>query len=282
MNFTKVTEITKASNTSFFYSFLLLPKAKQNAIYSIYAFCRISDDIVDEKAEIDSKLKNLRKWQEAFLNALENGTQDEVLAPVVHSIKKFGISEKHFLDLLDGMEMDLKEVRFTSFEELYDYCYKAASTVGLMCAEVFGYKNEKMKKYAEFLGVALQLTNIIRDVKPDAQRGRIYLPKEDLEKFGISESEILTLQTSSKLQELLRFEGNRAKDYFLKALKNLVISDKRSFFAAEIMREIYYKLLLQIEKSNYSVLTFRPSLNKITQLKIALKVWFSCKFSFSR
>ncbi|KAA3605599.1 MAG: squalene synthase HpnD [Calditrichaeota bacterium] len=282
MDFTKVTEITKASNTSFFYSFLLLPKAKQNAIYSVYAFCRISDDIVDDEAEREIKLKNLKNWRESFLDALKNGTKDEILAPVVHSIKKFNISEKHFLDLLDGMEMDLNEVRFSTFEELYDYCYKAASTVGLMCAEIFGYKNEKMKKYAEFLGVALQLTNIIRDVKPDAQRSRIYLPKEDLEKFGVSENEILSLQTTSKFQELLRFEGNRAKEYFLKALKNLVISDKKSFFAAEIMREIYYRLLLQIENSNYSVLTFRPSLNKITQVKIALKVWFSCQFSFSK
>ncbi|MCC7431583.1 squalene/phytoene synthase family protein, partial [bacterium] len=259
MDYSKVNEITKASNTSFYYSFSLLPKEKRNAIHSVYAFCRISDDIADGNENQKLKLENLILWEKSFLEALKNKTNDSVLAPVCYSIDKFKIPEKYFLELLDGMKMDLQKVRFETFSELYDYCYKAASTVGLICAEIFGYKNEKMKKYAEFLGIALQLTNILRDVKTDSQNGRIYLPLEDLRKFGVLENEILSLKESKNLEELLKFETSRAKDYFVKALENLVSSDRKSFFAAEIMREIYFRLLLQIENNNYKVLSFKPS-----------------------
>ena len=176
--------ITRNSKTNFYYSFSLLPKHQRSAINTVYAFCRCTDDIVDEGEDREAKSAMLKRWA----HELELGLRNESRFPLLNQLnaiaQKFHIPVTHFFDLIDGMQMDLDKQRYETFDELFEYCYKVASTVGLMCSEIFGYKNERTKQYAINLGIALQLTNILRDVRHDAEKGRIYLPLEDLRRFG--------------------------------------------------------------------------------------------------
>ena len=188
-------EITQSSKTNFLYSFSLLPKEKYEAINTVYAFCRQTDDIVDN--EMDStelKFKKIRDWKNEFELALTGTSSYALLNQVTKIIKKFNIPVEPFFELIKGMEADLQVSRYKDFNTLYQYCFRAAATVGLMCIEIFGYKTENAKQYAVNLGIALQLTNILRDIKFDALNGRIYLPEEDLKRFGYTEDDLMNFR----------------------------------------------------------------------------------------
>jgi phytoene synthase len=274
--------ITRSSNTSFYYSFAVLPKHKREAISAVYAFCRYTDDIVDEGTDQGRKVVLLRKWRMELGQALRGSSTFPLLNQLSATARKFNIPVDHFYDLIRGMEMDLGKTRYETFEELREYCYLVASTVGLMCRQIFGYKNESTREYAINLGIALQLTNILRDVKDDAKRGRIYLPREDLRQFGYTEEDLLAGRYTPAFVDLMRFECERARQYFDAARNALKDEDKYYFFAARIMWSIYAHLLRRIERSNYNVFGHRIALPRVLKLLIAFRYWLSHQLKYSR
>ena len=259
---------TRKSN--FLLPILFLPPPKREAIETIYAFCRYSDDIVDDEADVKEKYRRLLAWTNELQLALRGVSRFAMLNKLVSVIQKFHIPTQHFLDLLKGMEMDLVKDRYATFNELEQYCYRAASTVGLICAEVFGYHHQRTKQYAVNLGIALQLTNILRDIKTDAKKGRIYLPKEDLQRFGYSEEELMNSVYNDQFRALMKFECGRAHEYYRTAKSCLAEDDKPLFTAARAMGNIYYLLLLRIERANYDVFSKRIRLGSPVKLLVAM------------
>ena len=273
--------ITKNSNTSFYYSFAVLPKHKRDAISAVYAFCRYTDDIVDEGTDERRKFVMLRKWRMELGRALRGGSNYQLLNQLSSTARKFNIPVDHFYDLIQGMELDLVKRRYESFEELREYCYLVASSVGLMCRQIFGFKNESTREYAINLGIALQLTNILRDVKDDARRGRIYLPREDMRRFGYTEEDLLAGRYTPEFVNLMRLECERARMYFDAARTALKDEDKYFFFAARIMWSIYAHLLRRIERSNYNVFERRISLPRLLKVLITFRYWLSHRLKYS-
>lgn len=267
--------IAKKSKSSFYYAFNLLPESKRDAMNTVYAFCRKTDDIVDENNDpAEIKRASLTEWREEFEQAFAGNSKFSLLNSVASTISQFKIPTEHFFELIKGMEMDIYRNRYDTFEELELYCYRVASTVGLMCIEIFGYKDESAKEFARNLGLALQLTNILRDVKKDAANGRIYLPLEDLERFNYSEREVLNGNYNNNFVRLMEFESERAKEYFRLATGHLNPIDKPSMFAARAMQHIYYRLLSRIISNNYDVYTREIKVSKFEKVGISLGVWF--------
>ena len=273
--------LTKESNTSFYYSFLLLPREKREAIHTVYAFCRYTDDIVDEEPDERRKVVLLRKWRKELGLALRGTSAYPVLNQLNVIARRFNIPVDHFYDLIRGMEKDLTKTRYETFDELKEYCTLVASSVGLMCRQIFGYRNESTRDYAVKLGIALQLTNILRDVKDDAKRGRIYIPREDLRRFGCSEEDILNCRYTPEFVNLMRFEVKRASDYFDSARGVLQDDDKYFFFAARIMWSTYAHILHRIELRNYNVFERRISISKLLKLLITFRYWLSHRLKYS-
>ncbi len=270
---TNIIEKNKKSN--FYYSFLMLPKPKREAINVVYAWCRIADDIVDEEASVSTKYQRLVHWGKEFELGLAGTSQYQLVNKLAQIIKRFNIPLDHFEELIKGMEMDLVKTRYETFRDLKEYCYRVASTVGLICTEIFGYKHEEAKEYSVNLGIALQLTNILRDVAVDAKKGRIYLPQEDLDRFGYSEAELFAGKYNVKFQRMMQFQAERARSYFAEAMKHLSEEDKPLFIAALIMQEIYFRLLQDIEYAEYNVFKNRITVSNSKKLLISANVWWS-------
>ena len=267
-------EISKKSKSSFYYAFNLLPANKRDAMTTLYAFCRETDDIVDENNFSDEvKYEALRKWRLELENSLVGNSSLPLLNSLSKTIKQFKIPVEPFFELIKGMEMDIQQSRYTTFDDLTQYCYRVAATVGLMSIEIFGYKNISTRKFAINLGLALQMTNILRDIKKDAKIGRIYLPLEDLKKFNYSEEDLFANVYNDNFVALMRYEANRAKDYFVKANRALDISDKPSMFAARAMQHIYFNLLKKMEAKNFNVFAENIKVGKAEKAAIAVGVW---------
>lgn len=265
--------LEKNKRSNFYYSFLLLPKPKRDAINVVYAWCRVADDIVDEEDSLTQKQKRLRWWAKEFDDAIQGVSRYPIVNKLVDIVRHFHIPLHHFHDLIRGMEMDLEKNRYQTFDELKTYCYHVASTVGLISTEIFGYKNNGAKEYAINLGIALQLTNILRDVVVDATKGRIYLPAEDMARFGYTEAELLSGMYNVQFQQLMKFETERAKQYFNQAIIHLSEEDKPLFIAALIMQEIYLQVLSDIEKVHYDVFSNHIRISKYKKVLIAFRVW---------
>lgn len=267
-------EISKKSKSSFYYAFNLLPEEKREAMNVVYAFCRKTDDIVDESNEdLNVKYDKLRKWRIEFERAFSGHSEFPLLNRLGKTISNFNIPLDPFFELIKGMEMDIQKDRYKSFDDLLLYCYRVASTVGLMTIEIFGYKNPSTKKFAVDLGIALQLTNILRDIGKDAEKGRIYLPQEDLKKFNYNESELMMKVYNNQFKELMIYESGRAKRYFESATSNLDLEDKKTMFAARAMQHIYYKMLGKIIAADYDVFNNNIKVTKFEKVGIALGVW---------
>jgi 15-cis-phytoene synthase len=266
-------QLTRKSRSNFYYAFLFLAKEKRQAMYAVYAFCRSVDDIADGSASVREKEMLLDNWRRELDRCYEGKPQHPITVKLAQSIEKFPIPKEYFQELLAGVEMDLFHHRYPTFRELYEYCYRVAGVVGLMCIEIFGYRNPKAKDYAVNLGVALQLTNIMRDLKVDADRGRIYLPQEELERFGYRDEELLRAAYTPAFIELMGFAGARARQYFQHARQLLAEEDRRSLLAAEIMGAIYYRLLETIEIAHYRVFDRTITLPTSYKLWIALSIW---------
>ncbi|MBR9974463.1 MAG: squalene/phytoene synthase family protein [Bacteroidetes bacterium] len=268
-------DITRKSKTNFMVSFAMLPEEKRDAIHTVYAFCRCTDDIVDEEGDDASKSATLMHWAEELEKGLRNQSSFPLLNRLSVITRRFNIPAVHFHDLINGMRMDLERTRYETFDELYEYCYNVASTVGLMCSEIFGYTNERTRQYAVDLGIALQLTNIVRDVKADAAIGRIYLPKEDFERFGYSYNELLHSTYNEGFIRMMRFQTARAREFYQLARASLAYEDHAAFFAARIMDRIYYRILQKIEQKHFALFDEPISISTFSKFRLATVEYFS-------
>lgn len=266
--------IAKKSKSSFYYAFNLLPEPKRDAMNTVYAFCRKTDDIVDETEDsLDVKYEKLRRWRIEFEKAFIGHSEFPLLNKLGKTISNFNIPLDPFFELIKGMEMDIQRDRYRSFDDLQLYCYRVASTVGLMCIEIFGYKNPSTKSFAVDLGIALQLTNILRDIGKDAEQGRIYLPQDDLHQFNYNENDLMAKVYNDQFRDLMIYESARAKRYFNSATSHLDPEDKKTMFAARAMQHIYYKMLEKIIDADYDVYSNNIKVPTIEKVGIALGVW---------
>lgn len=274
-------QIAKKSKSSFYYAFNLLPASQREAMNNVYAFCRKTDDIVDEGQDNDEiKYQKLVRWRTEFEKAFKGNSELQLLNKLAGTISQFHIPIEHFFELIKGMEMDLQKKRYETFEDLRLYCYRVASTVGLMCIEIFGYKNKSALSFAENLGIALQLTNILRDVNKDAKGNRIYLPQEELRKFHYTESDLLNKKYNLHFISLMEFESNRAQEYFQRATDNLDLDDKASMFAARAMQHIYFRMLERIIHAKYDVFNQNIKVSTFEKVGISLGVWAKYKLVY--
>jgi len=275
-------------DTNFYYSFLVLPAAKRDAIVAVWDFCRAVDDAVDEIEEPGtgaaagrSAVEEVARWRREVAAVFEGGSpetpQGRALVPL---LKTFPLPRTAFDALIEGVEMDIGARRYETFADLYEYCIRVASAVGLMCLEIFGYEDPRSRQYATDLGVALQLTNILRDVPGDFERGRLYVPLEDLRRFGCTENDLRAEiehagagVRSPAVKELLRFQGMRARQYYARAAAALPRSDARRLVAAKIMGSIYSGLLTRIERADYDVFSRVVRIPRPQRALLALATW---------
>jgi len=265
---------TRESGSSFTLSFMFLPKDKRDAMTALYAFCREVDDVVDECTDYQIAQTKLAWWKHEIHRLFHETPQHPVtqaLKPVVNS---FGLQETHFNEIIDGMQMDTQYNRYADFEQLALYCYRVASVVGLLSAQIFGYTDRATLEYAHDLGMAFQLTNIIRDVGEDARRGRIYIPLDELEQAGVTEQQLLNSQASPQMQALLLKQIERAEMFYDKALSQLPAKDVRSQLPGLLMAAIYRALLQEIKPDPNLVLTHKIMLPPFRKLKLAVSAWF--------
>ena len=267
-------ELARKARTNFYVSFLAMPKAKREAMCVVYAFMRRSDDIADDAPNPAAASAGLRAWRETLTVALDGRETSEAILPALADVvKRYWIESRYLFELLDGTEMDQTKTRFESFEELYQYCYRVASCVGLVVMPIFGYSDKVALVPAEACGIAFQLTNILRDVKEDAGKGRSYLPAEDMRRFGVQEDDIMNSRYTPQFVELMRFEAQRARDYYAKAkpLLGMISPDSRGTLA--VMMEVYGGLLDRIEAREFRVFDGRVRLSGSEKLWIVLKNW---------
>jgi len=257
------------SGSSFYYSFRFLPELQRQAIIALYAFCREVDDTVDEISDTQLARTKLEWWREEVQRTFKGEATHPVGKSLQIALQNFDLHEEYFMEIIDGMAMDLDQFSYPEFKNLALYCHRAASVVGLLSVEIFGYKNRNTLKYAENLGMALQLTNIIRDVREDAERGRIYLPQDELQRFNIKSEDLLELKSTPELIELLKFQTERAKDYYQQAMHLLPQEDRYTQRTGLIMAAIYEATLDEIVKDNFQVMKHRVSLTPIRKLWIA-------------
>ncbi len=262
-----------SSGSSFYYSFLFLPPERRRAITALYAFCREVDDVVDECQDPSIASAKLVWWRMEVARLYEGKPEHPVTQALQAVLPQFNLPQEQLLEIIDGMEMDLTQTRYLDFKGLSLYCYRVASVVGLLAAEIFGYTDRRTQKYAHDLGMAFQLTNIIRDVGEDARRGRIYLPIEDLQKFDVKASEILNAQYSDKFRQLMEFQIARAEQYYEQAFAHLPAVDRRAQRPGLVMAAIYRALLDEIRRDGCKVLTQRTSLTPLRKLWLAVKTW---------
>jgi len=271
-DYARCADITRHASSNFYYAFMLLPLERRRALYAVYAFCRFVDDIADDES-IANPAELLARWREELRNVYAGTPTRPVSRALADNVVRFNIPQRYFDEVIDGVEMDLSRRRYETFDELILYCRRVASAVGLICIEVFGYSNPSTRVYAEKLGLAFQLTNIIRDVREDAQRGRIYLPLEDLHRFGVTESELLGGVYNDRFRALMAFEAKRARDLYNEAAHALPLEDRPAMLSAEAMRLIYSALLEQIVRSNYRVFDRRHRLSTPRKLYLVGRAW---------
>lgn len=258
-------QITRKSASNLALAFVLLPKDRRDAMATLYAFCREVDDVADEESvPVAERQAGLNRWKADIKRACEKGrpelTVNRELQPY---IEQYAIPLELFEELIRGVEMDLSIKRYETLAELEKYCYRVASVVGLLSIEVFGYRNPACKEYAYHLGLALQLTNILRDVRVDAERDRIYLPLEALRKHGVTEAEILEGRYSTRYRALAREIADRAIEHYRKARELLPREDRKSMIAAELMGAVYWRLLVKLEKQQFNV--FGPETTRLSK-----------------
>ena len=263
--------LARRSGSNFYYSFLFLPRRKREAMYALYAFCRTVDDAVDQGPPNPGEQRRiLAEWRGELRRAYEGHPSQPIAVHLAEVVRAFPIPRQHLEAILDGVEMDIDKRRYATFEELFEYCYRVAAAVGLASIEIFGYTDPRARDYAVNLGVALQLTNILRDLKTDAERGRIYLPLDELRRFGYGEEDLFHGRYTPAYLSLVRFQTDRAQAYYRAARAALPRIDRRRLAAAEIMGAIYRALLTEIEARQFRVFEERVRLSTPRKVAIAL------------
>ncbi|MGM0563434.1 MAG: presqualene diphosphate synthase HpnD [Pseudomonadota bacterium] len=260
---------TRSSGSSFYHSFRFLPGDKRLGMIALYAFCREVDDVVDETPEEATARHELDEWRQRVEDLYQGRAEHPVCVALADDLQRFDMKKEHFLELIDGMAMDLDQDRYANFSELALYCYRAASVVGLLTVEIFGYRDRGTLKYAHDLGMAFQLTNILRDVGEDAHRGRIYLPLDELERFGVPAAQLHLDQTTPEAQKLFAFQAERAERYYQQAFAALPECDRTNQRSGLIMAAVYHRLLQRMGECDYRILESRPNLSKWQKILIA-------------
>jgi phytoene synthase len=273
-------KLARATGSNFYYAFLFLPRAKREAIKNVYGFCRIIDDIVDEDATGRDPSAELDEWRDEIQACYQGLPSTPLGERLAESIAEFDLPKESFLDLIDGMEMDLEFHNYETFADLREYCYRVASAVGLICIEIFGYEQLRTRQYAVNLGLALQLTNILRDLKEDTARRRLYIPLEDQERFGYREREFQACLYNAPFIDMMKFQYDRATSYYDQAAASLAEEDRSSMFAAETMGAIYRELLEGISAVRFDVYRNRISVPKKRRVQLALKIWLRGKLGW--
>jgi len=285
-------QIARRTAKNFYYSFVVMPREKRRAMCAIYAFMRRSDDIADGAANPALAMEGLRRWRaevDVSLAGIGGGgispaepsrdmsgqdvraTIDPILPALADTMQRYRIPLHHLHELLDGAEMDQRKMRYETFDELYKYCYHVASVVGLIVLPVFGYKEDAARDPAEACGIAFQLTNILRDVKEDARLGRIYLPLEDLRRFGVQETDIENARATPQFIELMKFEAARARQFYQQARPLLAMINADSRGTLAVMMGIYGGILDKIERSGFAVFDGRIRLSAAEKLAVVFK-----------
>ena len=272
--------ITRREAKNFYYAFLTLPTAKRRAIYAAYAFCRHCDDSVDEGTSSDAKIKALAELQSDLDSTYSGNAASSVYLALADVAHNYEIPQDYFKEVILGVESDLVKDRFQNFAELREYCYRVASVVGLICLQIFGYEDDDAKEYAIDLGLAMQLTNIIRDVREDFDMGRIYLPQDEMVRFGYTEEDLKNGVRNQAFQDLMKFQAERAREYFNSGFKLLPYLSRRSRACPAVMGTLYSKVLDRIEASDYDVLENRVSLSKAEKIGITAKTWLGSMLPF--
>ena len=261
------------SGSSFYYSFMFLPAERRRAITALYAFCREVDDVVDECHDPSLAQAKLAWWRQE-LGRVYSGTPTHPVGLALQDVVgRYGMAEEQLEEIIDGMAMDLQQTRYLDFKGLQLYCYRVASVVGLLAAGIFGYQERQTLKYAHDLGIAFQLTNIIRDVGEDARRGRIYLPVDELQRFDVPAKDILEARYTDNFRALMAFQAERAERFYDQALTQLPAIDRRAQRPGLIMAAIYRTLLAEIAADGFLVLDRRTSLTPLRKVWIAGKTW---------
>ncbi|MDD2685942.1 MAG: presqualene diphosphate synthase HpnD [Gallionella sp.] len=266
---------TKQSGSSFTSSFRFLSQDRRQAMTVLYAFCREVDDVVDECSDADVARTTLNWWRNEVAAVFGGQPTHPVCQALIPVVKRFNLPQEHLLEIIDGMEMDLDQPRYADFKSLQLYCYRVASVVGLLSAEIFGYTDRETLKYAHDLGIAFQLTNIIRDVGEDARRNRIYLPMDEMQQFGVTAADILNSRETENFQKLMAFQIERAQRFYDQALAHLPAADRKAQRAGLIMAAIYRAVLEEVERSGCHVLKERISLGTGYKLWLACKAWLT-------
>lgn len=268
-------ERTAKSGSSFYYSFLFLPHEQREAITALYAFCREVDDVVDECTDPQLAQTKLLWWRMEIDNLYQGKPEHPVTKSLAVALEHYDLSREHFEEIIDGMQMDLEQSRYATFAELSLYCHRVASVVGLLAAEIFGYSNRRTLKYAHKLGTAFQLTNILRDVREDFTRGRVYIPQDEMQRFGVTETMLNAEKLTPELSRLFAFQAERAEQYFSEAMSLLPEEDRYQQRCGLIMSAIYHATLQELIDDGYHVLEHRVRLTPLRKLWLAWKTLFS-------
>ncbi len=277
-----VSRVTRRSRSNFYYAFLALPRARREALYAVYAFCRTVDDIADlppEQGDAGSRRAALGWWRQELARCYEPGAEPThpIAQRLAAAVRAYRIPRQALDAILDGVEMDVDGAVYETAEDLYPYCYRVASAVGLASIEIFGYTDPRARQYAVDLGIALQLTNILRDVGADARAGRIYLPQADLRRFGVTADDLRSGRYTPGFVSLMEHGVARARRFYRAAREAFPVRDARSLVAAEIMGRIYYALLCEIEARRFRVFGERIGLPTHRKVAIALRCWAAAR-----
>jgi phytoene synthase len=271
--------LTRRSRSNFYYAFLTLPRARRDALYAVYAFCRTVDDVADLGCDPAAQRAELGRWREDVARCFQPGPPPAhpIARQLAAAVKAYPIPRPALEAIIEGCEMDLERVRFETAEDLYPYCHRVASAVGLCCIEIFGYTDARAREYAVQLGTALQLTNIIRDVGVDARDGRVYVPRQDLAAFGLGEADLVAGRYDERFVRLMEHQAARARRFYAAAAAAFPAIDARTLVAAEIMGAIYRALLEEIAARRFAVFGERITLPARRKVAIALRCWAAAR-----
>jgi 15-cis-phytoene synthase len=276
--------LTRRSRSNFYYAFLTLPRARREALYAVYAFCRTVDDVADLGHDPAAQRAELDRWREHVAHCFDSGPPPThpIARQLAAAVRAYPIPRTALEAIIEGCEMDLARVRFETAADLYPYCYRVASAVGLCCIEIFGYTDPCARDYAVQLGIALQLTNILRDVGADARAGRVYVPQQDLRAFGVSEADLVAGRYDERFAKLMQHQAARARQFYAAAAAAYPPADARSLVAAQIMGGIYRALLDEIEARRFAVFAERITLPARRKVAIAVRCWAAARLRRDR
>ncbi len=265
--------ITREAAGNFYYAFVTLPRRRRRAMYAAYAYCRLCDDLSDDDLPLDQKTAQIRAINDRLMSARDGNPDGPVFEALAHAAAEYGIPYEDLMEVARGVEMDLTISRYETFEDLATYCYRVASVVGLICIKICGYSDERAREYAIDLGLAMQLTNILRDIREDAERGRIYIPQEDLRRFNYSEEDLMAGTINDEFRSLMEFEVERAREYFERGKRGLKLLPIRTRAFPAVLGGLYGHVLDRIEARNYNVFEGRVGLSTREKVGLAVRLW---------